>query len=93
MTPIATIDKFLPTITISKIVTESVAEYAAYISPNFNPRSIIGRGEDVAVFGTFAYMSNTLGQTLKSPFSIHPNTKEGFIIYFPSMRNVAKAAT
>ncbi|GET30339.1 hypothetical protein SD074_25410 [Prolixibacter sp. SD074] len=29
----------------------------------------------------------------KSPFSIRPNTKEGFIVYFPSIGNVAKAAT
>ena len=36
----------------------------------FEVQALFGSGEDVAVFGTFTYRSNTLGKACTSPFSI-----------------------
>lgn len=61
---------------------------------NFEPREIFGSGENVAVFGSFTYKSNTLGKTVTSPFSIHAKVKDGKITYFQFMEDTfATAAT
>jgi len=49
---------------------------------NFEPKEIFGGGENVAVFGSFTYKSNTVGITATSPFSIHAKVKDGMITYF-----------
>jgi uncharacterized protein len=49
---------------------------------NFEPKDIFGSGENVAVFGTFTYKSNTVNKTVTSPFAIHARVKDSKIVYF-----------
>lgn len=48
---------------------------------NFEVTTMFGEGEDVAVFGTFTYRSNTLGKVVTSPFSIHVKVVDGKVTY------------
>ena len=54
---------------------------------NFEIKNIFGSDENVAVFGSFTYKSNTLGKTVVSPFSIHAQVKDGKITYFQFMED------
>ena len=56
--------------------------------------SSYGSDENVAVFGTFTYKSNTLRKVATSPFSILAKVKNGKIVYFQFMEDTfATAAT
>lgn len=60
---------------------------------NFEPREIFGSGENVAVFGSFTYKSNTQGITITSPFSIHAKVNGGKITYFQFMEDTFATAS
>ena len=47
----------------------------------FEIEEIFGSGENVAVFGTLTYKSNTLHKVTNSPFSIWAKVVDGKIIY------------
>jgi uncharacterized protein len=48
---------------------------------NFEVTTMFGEGENVAVFGTFTYRSNTLGNVVTSPFSIHVKVVDGKVTH------------
>jgi ketosteroid isomerase-like protein len=48
----------------------------------FEISDLFGSAEDVAVFGSFTYRSVSLGQAVRSPFSIHATVKDGKIAFF-----------
>jgi hypothetical protein len=61
---------------------------------NFEVKEVFGTDENVAVFGTFTYKSNTLGKVATSPFSILAKVRSGKIVYFQFMEDTfATAAT
>jgi hypothetical protein len=62
-----------------------VAKY--WTIEDFQITSLFGVGEDVAVFGSFTYRSNTRGHSFRSPFSIHAKVKDGKIAYFQFMED------
>ena len=54
----------------------------------FEISDLFGSAEDVAVFGSFTYLSVSLGQAVRSPFSIHATVKDGKIAFFQFMEDV-----
>jgi ketosteroid isomerase-like protein len=60
---------------------------------NFEVKEIFGAGENVAVFGSFTYKSNTLGKIATSPFSIWAKVKDGKIVYFQFMEDTFATAS
>lgn len=62
-----------------------VANYWAI--EDFKIFDLFGAGENVAVFGSFTYRSNTRGKTFTSPFSVHAKVKDGKIVYFMFMED------
>ncbi len=50
-------------------------------------------GENVAVFGSFTYRSNTLGKAITSPFCIFAKFKEGKIVYMQFMEDTFGTAS
>jgi len=54
---------------------------------DFAVTAIFGSGEDVAVFGSFTYRSNTRGKSFRSPFSIHSKVRAGRIVYLQFMED------
>lgn len=54
---------------------------------DFAVTAIFGEGEDVAVFGSFTYRSNTLGKSFRSPFAIHAKVRAGKIVYLLFMED------
>ncbi len=54
---------------------------------DFSIAALFGSGEDVAVFGSFTYRSNTRGKSFRSPFSIHAKVRDGKIVYFQFMED------
>jgi hypothetical protein len=61
---------------------------------SFEVKELFGTDENVAVFGTFTYKSNTLGKVATSPFSILAKVRNGKIVYFQFMEDTfATAAT
>ena len=53
----------------------------------FEISDLFGSAEDVAVLGSFTYRSVSLGQAVRSPFSIHANVKDGRITLFQFMED------
>ncbi len=62
-----------------------VAKY--WTIEDFAVSTIFGSGEDVAVFGSFTYRSNTRGKSFRSPFSIHAKVRAGKIVYLQFMED------
>jgi hypothetical protein len=58
----------------------------------FEISDLFGSGEDVAVFGSFAYRSVSLGQAVRSPFCIHAKVKDGKIAFFQFMEDTFATA-
>jgi ketosteroid isomerase-like protein len=58
----------------------------------FEVKEIFGTGENVAVFGSFTYKSNTLGKVATSPFSIWAKVKGEKIAYFRFMEDTYSTA-
>jgi uncharacterized protein len=54
---------------------------------DFSVSASFGTGEDVAVFGSFTYRSNTRGKSFRSPFSIHAKVRDDKIVYFQFMED------
>ncbi len=54
---------------------------------DFKVFDLFGAGENVAVFGSFTYRSNTRGKSFTSPFSVHAKVKNGQIVYFMFMED------
>jgi ketosteroid isomerase-like protein len=59
---------------------------------NFEVTTMFGEGEDVAVFGTFTYRSNTLGKVVTSPFSIHVKVVDGKVTYLQFLEDTYATA-
>jgi hypothetical protein len=55
--------------------------YAMWETVSFDIKAAFGQGEDVAVFGEFAYRSKEVGKTIKSPFAIHLKVVNGKVAY------------
>jgi uncharacterized protein len=53
------------------------AIFARWENDCFNVTAMFGSGEDVAVFGDFRYVSNSLGKVVTSPFSILVKVVDG----------------
>ena len=62
-----------------------VAKY--WTVEEFKVFDLFGTDENVAVFGSFTYRSNTRGKSFTSPFSIHAKVKGGRIVYFLFMED------
>jgi hypothetical protein len=62
-----------------------VAQY--WTIEDFHIDALFGAGEDVAVFGSFTYRSNTLGKSFRSPFSIHAKVRNEKIVHFQFMED------
>lgn len=62
-----------------------VAKY--WTVENFKIFDLFGAGENVAVFGSFTYRSNSRGKSFTSPFSVHAKVKNGQIAYFMFMED------
>jgi len=58
----------------------------------FEISDLFGSAEDVAVFGSFTYLSVSLGQAVRSPFSIHATVKDGKIAFFQFMEDTFATA-
>ncbi len=59
-------------------VFTSVGKYWENLA--FDIKEIFGSGENVAVFGSLTYKSNTLGKITNSPFSIWAKVADGKIV-------------
>ena len=55
--------------------------YTMWEPVGFEVKAAFGQGEDVAVFGEFAYRSKEVGKTVASPFGIHLKVVDGKIDY------------
>ena len=55
--------------------------YTMWEPVGFEVKAAFGQGEDVAVFGEFAYRSKEVGKTVASPFGIHLKVVDGKIAY------------
>ena len=55
--------------------------YAMWEPVGFEVKAAFGQGEDVAMFGEFAYRSREVGKTVASPFGIHLKVVDGKIAY------------
>ena len=55
--------------------------YAMWETVAFEVKAAFGQGEDVAVFGEFAYRSKETGKTVASPFGIHVKVVSDKIAY------------
>ena len=53
----------------------------------FEPRHILGDGDNVAVFGSFTLRSKTLGKAFTSPFGVLATVKNGQVIYMQYMED------
>ena len=53
----------------------------------FEIKEIFSSGENVAVFGSFTYKSNTLSKAITSPFSIFAKVTEGKVKYMQFMED------
>lgn len=62
-----------------------VAKY--WTIEDFKTFDLFGAGENVALFGTFTYRSNTRGKSFTSPFAVHAKVKNGKIVYFMFMED------
>jgi hypothetical protein len=62
-----------------------VAKY--WTVEDFKIFELFGAGENVAVFGSFTYRSNSRGKSFTSPFSVHAKVKNGQIVYFMFMED------
>ena len=58
----------------------------------FEISDLFGSAEDVAVLGSFTYRSVSLGQAVRSPFSIHAKVKDGKIAFFQFMEDTFATA-
>lgn len=67
-----------------------VAKY--WTIENFEVTSLFGADDEVAVFGSFTYRSNTVGHSFTSPFSIHARVAGGKITYFQFMEDTFASA-
>jgi uncharacterized protein len=54
---------------------------------NFEPKQILGDGENVAVFGSFTLRSKKLGKQFTSPFSVLATVKNGQVTYMQYMED------
>lgn len=71
-----------------KAYTSTFIRVAKYWTiEEFSVTAIFGAGEDVAVFGSFTYRSNTRGKSFGSPFSIHAKVRAGKIVYLQFMED------
>lgn len=59
---------------------------------DFRIFDLFGAGENVAVFGTFTYRSNTRGKSFTSPFSVHAKVRKGKIVHFMFMEDTFASA-
>lgn len=55
--------------------------YTMWEPVGFAVKAAFGQGEDVAVFGEFAYRSKEVGKTVASPFGIHVKVVDSKISY------------
>jgi uncharacterized protein len=55
--------------------------YAMWEPLGFEVKAAFGQGEDVAMFGEFAYRSREVGKTVALPFGIHVKVVDGKIAY------------
>lgn len=53
----------------------------------FEVQETFESGENVAMFGSFTYTSNTLGKSITSPFSILAKVQDGKVAYFQFMED------
>jgi uncharacterized protein len=54
---------------------------------DFEPRQVLGDGENVAVFGSFTLRSKKLGKQFTSPFSVLATVKGGKVTYMQYMED------
>lgn len=59
----------------------------------FEVTDMIADGGNVAVFGTFAYRSNTLGKLVTSPFSILIRVADDKVVYFQFLEDTFATAS
>lgn len=59
---------------------------------DFQIKTLISEGENVAVFGSFTYTSVELGNQFTSPFSILIKVENGLITYFQFMEDTYASA-
>lgn len=60
---------------------------------DFTISTKMASGEDVAVFGQFAYRSVAVGHVFTSPFSIHAKVRNGKMVYFQFMEDTYASAS
>jgi len=71
-----------------KAYTSTFSGVAKYWTiENFKIFDLFGAGENVAVFGSFTYRSNSRGKSFTSPFSVHAKVKDGQIVHFMFMED------
>jgi uncharacterized protein len=68
------------------------AIFARWENQAFNVSAMFGSDENVAVFGDFQYKSNSLGQIVTSPFSIHYRVVDGQVTYLQFLEDTYATA-
>lgn len=58
----------------------------------FTVTDLFGADEDVAVFGSMTYRSNSLGKSFRSPLAIHAKVRNGKIVFFQYMEDTFASA-